>query len=118
MDRRKFQRALAASVLTLSGITATKPAFAGSYLSRAALLLEGAELEARKLRARFHDKELAPKRTRHNCRTLPSKDQSGDTLAQRSCTNYPVHRSCHMNRRSPSPTHLLGLQECMHETVQ
>jgi hypothetical protein len=34
-------------------------AFAGSYLSRAAVLLEGAELEASALRARFFDKELA-----------------------------------------------------------
>lgn len=34
-------------------------AFGGSYLSRAAMLLKGSEEEARVLRARFFDKELA-----------------------------------------------------------
>lgn len=32
---------------------------AGSYLSRAAVLLKGAELEGKSLSRRFHDKELA-----------------------------------------------------------
>jgi hypothetical protein len=35
------------------------PAFAGSYLNRAAVLLAGAELEAKVLQRRLYDKELA-----------------------------------------------------------
>lgn len=42
------------AVLCLAG-----SAFGGSYLSRAAMLIEGAEIEARALRRRLHDKELA-----------------------------------------------------------
>lgn len=36
-----------------------EPAWAGSYLTRAATLLRGAELEARTMNRRLHDRELA-----------------------------------------------------------
>ncbi len=35
------------------------PAYAGSYLRRAAVLLKGGTVEAKAMRARFHDRELA-----------------------------------------------------------
>jgi hypothetical protein len=56
--RATLKWAAGVGLLSALALRAT-PAFAGSYLSRAALLLDGAELEARKLRARFFDKELA-----------------------------------------------------------
>jgi hypothetical protein len=52
--RRTFAWALALAVLT-----AALPAFAGTYLNRAVLLLSGASREAAYLRARLGDKELA-----------------------------------------------------------
>lgn len=52
------RRAVLASVL-LGLLFVSGPAVAGSYLRRASVLLEGGELEAKRLRARLHDKELA-----------------------------------------------------------
>jgi hypothetical protein len=43
----------------LLGLAVTTPAFAGTYLSRAALLVSGGAREINYLRARFADKELA-----------------------------------------------------------
>lgn len=40
-------------------LSLSSPAFGGSYLSRAAVLLGGAELEARMLQRRLYDTELA-----------------------------------------------------------
>lgn len=59
LSRRRLVAALSAVPLVLAACLTAAPAFGGSYLSRASLLLKGAELEARMLRARFHDKELA-----------------------------------------------------------
>ena len=72
LQRRRFLREGLAlfAVLGLSEV-----AFGGSYLSRASMLLRGAELEARALRARFHDKELA--RVTHElalCRTKAAQE--------------------------------------------
>src|SRR5262252_5979492 len=52
--RRSFACALAVAVLSLAA-----PAFAGTYLNRAVVLLSGASREAVYLRARLGDKELA-----------------------------------------------------------
>ncbi len=49
---------LSASLLVAWG-TWAGPAWAGSYLSRSAVLLGGAELEAKMLQRRLYDKELA-----------------------------------------------------------
>jgi hypothetical protein len=58
LNRRNFFSAI--SALCAGGtVLYSGAAWGGSYLSRASLLLKGAELEARMLRARFHDKELA-----------------------------------------------------------
>lgn len=54
--RRAFLQTLG---LVTALLTCSGAAFAGSYLSRAAVLLKGAELEAKALRERFFDKELA-----------------------------------------------------------
>jgi len=62
-SRRLFTRgAIVASGAFL--FSWVQDAHAGSYLRRAGVLLRGAELEAKTLRARFHDKELA-KLTHH-----------------------------------------------------
>jgi hypothetical protein len=55
-NRRQAVSTLGALLCTLSF---SENALAGSYLSRSAVLLKGAELEAKALRARFFDKELA-----------------------------------------------------------
>lgn len=55
MMRRRFL----ATLVALSLLTALRPAYAGSYLRRAAMLLEAAELEGSALRERIHDKDLA-----------------------------------------------------------
>lgn len=59
LNRRVFVATLLASSSALSSALYAVSAFGGSYLNRASLLLKGAELEARMLRARFHDRELA-----------------------------------------------------------
>jgi hypothetical protein len=55
-QRRSFLKTSLAGLFVFS---LSDRAFGGSYLNRASVLLRGAELEARALRARFHDKELA-----------------------------------------------------------
>jgi hypothetical protein len=56
--RQVLQAALSVVALaTILGVA--QVAVAGSYLNRAGMLLSGAELEARALRARFMDKDLA-----------------------------------------------------------
>lgn len=57
--RRQAFSASFGLALGLFTLLFTSQAFGGSYLSRASVLLQGAELEAAALRARFHDKELA-----------------------------------------------------------
>lgn len=47
------------SSLCLAAFTLGVQAFAGSYLSRAAMLLDAAEVEGSALRQRLHDKDLA-----------------------------------------------------------
>lgn len=70
--------ALRASLMSVGFALVTSvagEAFAGSYLSRASVLLKGAELEASALRARFFDKELA--RVTHElalCRTKAARE--------------------------------------------
>lgn len=59
LNRRVFAGALLSLPAAASLALYAAPAWGGSYLSRASLLMKGAELEARMLRARFHDKELA-----------------------------------------------------------
>lgn len=59
LNRRAFVSALLVSSAVGGPVFYAVSAFGGSYLSRASLLLKGAELEARMLRARFHDRELA-----------------------------------------------------------
>jgi len=54
--KRRYFLALAALAVSL---TVAASALAGSYLSRAAVLLEAAELEGSALRQRLHDKDLA-----------------------------------------------------------
>jgi len=51
------RRGLLVGVLACTFIAGS--AWGGSYLRRASILLDGAELEAKRLRARLHDKELA-----------------------------------------------------------
>jgi hypothetical protein len=55
LKRRTWLTKAAALVL----LTLVGPASAGSYLSRAAMLVEAAELEGSALRRRLHDKDLA-----------------------------------------------------------
>jgi hypothetical protein len=55
MLRRAFLAAAAAAALSLT----TSEAFAGSYLDRASMLVDGSSRDARSLRARLTDKELA-----------------------------------------------------------
>jgi hypothetical protein len=59
-DRRRLlpRRALAGA-LALFVVTVAVPAFAGTYLNRAVVLLSGASREAVYLRARLGDRELA-----------------------------------------------------------
>lgn len=59
ISRRKAFGASFGLALGVAALVFSSDAFAGSYLSRASVLLQGAELEAAALRARFHDKELA-----------------------------------------------------------
>lgn len=59
LSRRDFVSTLLSTGAAASSALYAIPSFGGSYLSRASLLLKGAELEARMLRARFHDRELA-----------------------------------------------------------
>lgn len=59
LTRRSFGAALLAGAGSVALIAHAEHAWAGSYLSRAGMLLSGAEEEARVLRARFFDKELA-----------------------------------------------------------
>jgi ribonuclease D len=54
MRRRDFLGAAAAAVITL----ATRGALAGSYLDRAALMLEGGKKELEMVKTRTNDKEL------------------------------------------------------------
>lgn len=56
---RRGRRALCAFTLAALLGLASSPAYAGTYLNRAVLLLTGATREAAYLRARFSDKELA-----------------------------------------------------------
>jgi hypothetical protein len=56
--KRSSRRALTLAVL-LGVVAFAVPAFAGTYLNRAVLLLTGAAREAQYLRARLGDKELA-----------------------------------------------------------
>lgn len=53
------QRRLFIALMALALVTLSVPAFAGSYLDRAALLLSGASRDADYLRGRLGDKELA-----------------------------------------------------------
>lgn len=53
------RRSLLSFALALPVAVWALEAQAGSYLSRAAVLLRGAELEGKSLSRRFHDKELA-----------------------------------------------------------
>lgn len=53
------RRAFLSAALGVALVTALGSAWAGSYLSRAAVLLEAAELEGSALRQRLHDKDLA-----------------------------------------------------------
>ncbi len=55
MNRRGF----VATLVGLGGILVARPSHAGSYLTRAALLLGGAERDSAQLGARPTDKELA-----------------------------------------------------------
>lgn len=59
LQRRTFSALLCALPGAFALQFKTTAAYGGSYLSRASLLLKGAELEGRMLRARFHDKALA-----------------------------------------------------------
>ena len=58
LAKRPSRRALTLAVL-LGVVAFAVPAFAGTYLNRAVLLLTGASREAQYLRARLGDKELA-----------------------------------------------------------
>jgi hypothetical protein len=53
------RRAALVGALTLACALISGPAFAGSYLNRAAFLIHGARRECDSLRIRFGDKELA-----------------------------------------------------------
>ncbi len=59
LSRRSFASLFVAGAALSVPLLRISPAFGGSYLSRASMLLKGAEEEARVLRARFFDKELA-----------------------------------------------------------
>lgn len=54
-----IRRAFLSTAICGALLTAVGAAFGGSYLSRAAILLEAAELEGSALRRRLHDKDLA-----------------------------------------------------------
>ncbi len=59
MIESKTTRRTFALALLVAGLFTTGVAFAGSYLSRSAVLVGGAELEAKMLQRRLYDKELA-----------------------------------------------------------
>jgi len=74
LQRRTF---LKSGIAAFAVFGFAEEAFGGSYLNRASMLLRGAELEARALRARFHDKELA--RVTHDlalCRTKTAQEMT------------------------------------------
>jgi hypothetical protein len=54
-----LRRSLISGALCVFVVGLTRPAFAGSYLDRAALLLEGSRKDQTELRAKIMDKELA-----------------------------------------------------------
>jgi hypothetical protein len=54
-----LRRSLVSGAFGVIALAITRPAFAGSYLDRAALLLEGSRKDQTELRAKIMDKELA-----------------------------------------------------------
>jgi hypothetical protein len=59
MNPHSGRRALLAAALCAAVSAVTSDAWAGSYLDRASMLIEGSVRDARMLRARLTDKELA-----------------------------------------------------------
>ncbi|MBL8741588.1 MAG: hypothetical protein JNK04_10855 [Myxococcales bacterium] len=54
-----LRRSLVSGAVGAIALALTRPAFAGSYLDRAALLLDGSRKDQTELRAKIMDKELA-----------------------------------------------------------